>query len=206
MVSYSTQNISSYTPSNIQDVQQGKESVVVNFLRSCDPIIDHFSRKFAAPKSFDYDDLMQIGRLTALKAAKQFETGKGKFGGYVTTSIANAIHTVERRKRLEHSIFTYESDLDPEQNRLDSLASIDHNGFEQVDRKDAMPLLRSRLSEWRKTLSPKKNRVIDLIFGQESNQSQAASKMGLSRQRISRMLKGILENGKLYLADLEALN
>lgn len=206
MVSYSTQSISIYRYSNIRDIQSGNESITVSFLDSCDPIIIRYTRKFAAPGSFHYDDLMQTGKLAALKAAKKFEIGRGNFGGYVTKSVANAIYTIGRRRRLEHSIFTYESDLEPEQNCLDSLASIDHNGFEQVDREDALPVIKSRISEWRKTLTPKKNQIIDLIFGRGFNQSQAASKMGLSRQNISKMLKGILENGGLSLVGLEVLN
>ncbi len=204
MVAYTNKSISGYTPSEIRGIQSKDKTANSIFLRSCEFIVASYASKFAKPKTFHYDDLMQTGRLAALESAWQFEIGKGNFAGYITTSIRNAIYTVGRQRRYWSSLLVNESDLNPEQKRFDY--STEHDGFAKVDREDALSKIKSKISEWRKTLSPKKNQVLDLLFGRGMNQSQAASKMGLSRQNISKMLIGILENGRVALADLEVLN
>ncbi len=201
MVTYTNKSISDYTPPEIRGIQSRDETANSVFLKACEFLIERYARKFAGPREFHFDDLMQTGRLAALEAAWQFEIGKGYFAGYITTSIRNAIYTVGRKRQIERKFYTNESSLNSKQNRFDS--PIEHDGFERVDREDSLTKIRSKISEWRKTLSPKKNQLIGLIFDRRLNQLQAAAEMGTSRQNVNKMLQSIVDSGRQVLSGLE---
>jgi len=206
MVSYSVAADADLALLEVQEIKQSNFPDVTHFIKACEPIIAKFARKFSKPNSPDFEDLMQEGRLAALRAMRCFPTGKKNFEYYVRRSIKNAIFLVSRiaKRQNKNNKLYYLSETC--RNLFDTSVNSTYDGFEQIERDDALPVIKSKINKWRKNLSPQKQKVIDLVFFQRMKQIQAASKMGLTRSRVGQIMHEILESGKIHLADIAELN
>ena len=208
MVSFSNQNISEFSFSEIKKIKQGRNIFVSAFLEFFDPFIKMLAREFARSNTFNFDELEQEGRIAALYAAKCFHSEESNFKYYIQKSIRNAIYLVGRRdkRRAGKGRLCYFSEFDPNQKFFTFSASSIHDGFEQVERMDALPVIKSKINSWRKGLSPQKQQIINLVFYKGMKQIQAASYLGLSRARIGQIMREILKSGKVCLRDIAELN
>jgi RNA polymerase sigma factor (sigma-70 family) len=205
MVSYSQGGKHSFSCSQIQSIKQGNSPAISTFMKACEPYIEGFACKFAHPKSLNHSELVQTGRIAALHAAKCFQQDRGSFWSYVRKSIVRAIYQ-EGRRSNQGIRLRFWSEIGPAENCIAGRMSAEHEEFEMLDRKDALPIIQERISKWRKRLSSQKQEVIELIFFRGMNQSQAASEMKLSRARIGQIMRETLESAKICLADIAELN
>lgn len=208
MVSYSKSNISGISFLDIEQIKQGNESAIDWFIGVCETTIAKIANQFAIPKTFNHDALMQAGRISALNAARCFQAKKGNFAGYIRKAIVNAVYYESRKekRRIEKRHLAYMSELDLSQGCLERCVGVDDGGLEEIDRKDAQAVIKLKIDKWRKSLSSRRQKIIDLVFYQRMNQTQAASHIGLTRSRIGQIMHKILENGKIHLADIAELN
>ncbi len=205
MVKIANQVISGLSLVDIQkEAKQGDERAVCTFLDVMDPIIEGTARKFACPGSFNYDALIQDGRVAAVNALEHWVPEKGSLKAYVRKSVTNGVYKVGRlskRVRLrERSLFGDEESLDVFQ------MEVSDEGLEEFERQDALPVIKARVREWVRGLSASKRKIIELIFYRGMNQSQAARLMGISRARVGQILKEIAKCGRFALAELSCLN
>ena len=205
MVSYSNSSIPDFTLSEIELIRQGNSSAVSSFIKVCEPFIKRFANKFAPPNSFNYDELIQAGRIAAINAVRCFNKNKGNLFGYVYKSIITGIHEEGRRAKRRIQFVCW-SEVHPNEDYFSNRFGVKHEEFDMLVRKDALPIIQKRISQWRAGLSTQKQKVIDLIFYRGMNQSQAASQMTLSRTRIGQIMREILDSGKICLADIAELN
>jgi len=208
MVGYSKSNISGVSFLDTEQIKQGNESAIDWFIEVCETTIAKIATQFAIPKTFNHDALMQAGRISALNAARCFQAKKGNFAGYVRKAIVNAVYYESRKekRRIERRHLAYMSELDLSQGCLERCVGIDDGGLEEIDRKDAQAVIKLKIDKWRKSLSPRKQKIIDLVFYRGVKQIQAASKIGLTRSRVGQIMHEILESGKIRLADIAELN
>jgi len=206
IVSYTNTTSSKFAFLDTQQNKKGNCPEITHFIEACEPIIAKLASRFSKPNSPDFEDLMQEGRLAALKAAKCFPWRKGNFEYYVRKSIKNAIFLEGRiaKRQIKNNNLYYSSETC--RKLLDASVSSTYDGFEQVDRDDALPVIKSKINKWRRSLSPQKQKIIDLVFYRGMQQIQAASKIGLTRSRVGQIMHEILENGKIRLADIAELN
>ena len=206
MVSYSKTSSSDFALLDVQEIKKGNCPEITHFIEVCEPIIAKLASRFSKPNSPDFEDLMQEGRLAALRAAKCFPWGKGNFEYYVRKSIKNAIFLEGRiaKRQIKNNKLYYSSETC--RNLFDTSVSSTYDGFGQIERDDALPVIKSKINKWRKSLSPQKQKIIDLVFYRGMKQIQAASKIGLTRSRVGRIMHEILESGKIRLADIAELN
>lgn len=206
MVSYSKTCKSDFALIDVQEIKKGSFPEITHFIKVCETIIAKLASRFSKPNSPEFEDLMQEGRIAALRAAKCFPWKKGNFEYYVRKSIKNAIFLEGRiaKRQIKNNKLYYSSETC--RKLLDASVSSTYDGFEQVDRDDALPVIKSKINKWRKSLSPQKQKIIDLVFYGGMQQIQAASKIGLTRSRVGQIMHEILENGKIRLADIAKLN
>ncbi|MHC4395732.1 MAG: sigma-70 family RNA polymerase sigma factor [Planctomycetota bacterium] len=206
MVSYSKTSGSDLALLEVPEIKKGDFSEITHFIEACEPIIAKFASQFSTLNSSDFEDLMQEGRLAALRAVKCFPRGKNNFEYYVRKSIKNAIlleGRIAKRKSKNNKLY-YSSDAC--RNLFDASVNSTYDGFEQIESDDVLPVIKSKINKWRKSLSPQKQKIIDLVFYKRMKQSQAASKMGLTRSRVGQIMHEILGSGKIHLADIAELN
>ena len=206
MVSYSKTSNTDLALLEVPEIKKGDFPEITQFIKTCEPIIAKFARQFSKPNSPDFEDLMQEGRLAALRAMRCFPRGKNNFEYYVRKSIKNAIFLVGRiaKRQNKNNKLYYLSDTC--RNLFDTSVSSTYDGFEQIESDDALPVIKSKIDKWRKNLSPQKQKIVDLVFFQSMKQLQAASHIGLTRSRVGQIMQEIIESGKIHLADIADLN
>lgn len=206
MVSYSKTSNSDFALLDVQEIKKDNFPEITHFIEACEPIIAKFASQFSKPNSPDFEDLMQEGRLAALRVVKCFPRGKDNFEYYVRKSIKNAIFLEGRiaKRQIKNNKLYYSSGTC--RNLFDASVSSTYDGFEQIERDDALPVIKSKINKWRKSLSPQKQKIIDLVFYRGMKQIQVASKIGLTRSRVGQIMREILESGKICLADVAELN
>lgn len=202
MVSYS--NTTNPNSSDCDD------AYLSTLLKTYQPIIFKRADKFARRGTYNHDLLVLKGQEAVFKAACLWDSRRGAMKPYISQAIRNDIYEecrrTHRREKFERLFSSYESEyaLDPEFDVADILPGLqkEHDGFDEVDHKDALPVIHG----WLAGLSQQERRLIDLMFFAGKNQSQAATEMGLSKSRVNQLYAGILTVGKIALADIGYLN
>lgn len=202
MASSSNQGFFEFSSSDIQKIKQGRNFYVSVFLRSFEPFINKYAKRFAVPNTYNFDELVQAGITAAYDAVKSFHSRKGNFKCYIEKSIKNAIFLEGRKNKKRAEKENLYSSLNFFTSRISSV----HARFEQIESEDVLPVIKSKIAEWRVGLSPQKQKVLGLVFYKGMKQIQAASYLGLSRARIGQIMKEILKSGRICLADIAELN
>ncbi len=204
MIAITEEAIPSFLSVDIPKVTEGDFVAILDFVDIVDKISEKHARQFACIKSFNYDVLIQAGRISALRAVNQWPNSSGNIEGYVRKAIKNGIlkECREFKRISKHEIFISSGDCKGRLNWTAIDRGVIHDGFGQIDREDALPSIKRKVQEWLADFPEQKRKVINLIFYQDFNQSQTSDTIGLSRARVGQIVKEVLESGRTVLADL----
>ena len=181
---------------------------VRGFLEAYNSKILKIANRFARRGSFDHDLLVQIGSEAAYNAICTCQLSKGNIEPYVCRAIRNGVYEECRKVKRLHKLvcplsFFKNEQVSPEKNFE---IETQNDGFDNVDRQDAWPVMQRKIHLWLEGLSEQKRKLIGLVFFGNMNQSQAAKEMGLTRARVSQLYSEILEDGRITLASIAHLN
>lgn len=202
------QDLSNFSFSRSGSIELGHPSDTVPFIETVDLICKGLARRYAAPSSPDYDDLMQIGRAAAINAAKRLDIGVGNSRAYIRRSIKNGIFAENRKiRRIHgHEVLIPLFEESSRENCGIRGEGVEHDGFELVDRADALPVVKAKVHAWLGELSSTKRQVIELVICRGIKKSDVAEKMGLSKTRIGQIVNEAMQNGRYALSDIAYLN
>lgn len=208
MYSISESTRQSISTLSISKIKNRDYSAVRDFLESYDPIIQKIADRFARKRSYDHDLLVQIGHEAAYNAICKRPLSEENIEPYICRAIRNGIYEECRKNKrihdLECPLSVYKTRSGEDDNNFDRATA--HDGFDEVDRVDALPVIRVNISVWIKELSEQKRKLIGLVFFENMNQSQAAKEMGLTRARVNQLYSEILGVGRIALASIAHLN
>ena len=149
MVAITEEAIPSISSVDIQKITEGDLVATSNFVDVVDNISEKYARQFTRAKSFNYEILMQAGRISALRAVNHWHNSNDNLEGYVRKSIKNGIlkECREFKRISKHEILVSSGDCKSRLNWTSLDRGVTHDGFEQVDREDALPSIKREVQE-----------------------------------------------------------
>jgi RNA polymerase sigma factor (sigma-70 family) len=147
-----------------------------------------------------YDDLVQVGYLALMHAARKFKAGRGaKFSTFATIVIRNRMASYVRhernhgvtnkyRSRLDHQVKPVKDGPDAKPTSLEELASdgsTEREAALMVDLNRFEPLLGPALAE----LSERQEQAMVLHYFYDEKPSAIARRMGVTPPRVTALLK-----------------
>lgn len=140
------------------------------------------------------EDVFQEGCIGLIKAADNYEEGKGEFRNYAYTSILNAIRTYLRANKQDTEVLSldYTMNIDDDE----SVALIDiisddsfDKWFDKVERDIFL-----------QSLSKREQRIVQLLK-EGKNQTEIGEEFGVTRQMISRYVTKIQSKWRWYIEE-----
>lgn len=144
-------------------------------------------------KSFDANDLAQLGYLTILNAIKNYKTGSNTFSGYVIKSIKNTLFYNYRQNAKFEGVLSLNYPLSDGQdscNEYEACFGTEDNLEERVLNSQELIELKCALAK----LPKEEISLINTVYYHNDSLSNYARKSGLSYNQAVRKRDRILKN------------
>jgi len=190
-------------------LKRGDRQAFADFINRWKPKVREIVARLApltSRQSFDRESLCQAGYEAIWRAVKAIDDCDAGFQTYVATSIANAMknHIRQTSRRASHETL-WPNEYFATGSISDRLVTADP-GLVELERQDALVVVRARIAAWLRSLSERKQKLVDLVYYNGLNMAVAAHELGVSRARVSQLHREIVTSGRFALADIAWMN